>query len=178
MVVATSQQTGSRPETIRTRLARFMPSRAAAGWSISWSAEAPRPEDMGDEYELRAADHLGCFGAAVSHALARANVAATRLAITAQANPSTDETPQPIVVEVHAQIPGIPLDASILETVLRHVESACPSWKSIVEDLGVTVVGILEEPAASESAPTNAAGSARPKATPWHARLLRAVRSR
>jgi hypothetical protein len=180
MVVATSQQTGSRPETIRTRLARFMPNRAAAGWSVSWSAEAPRPEDIGDEYQLRAADHLGCFGVALSHALARSNVAATRLAITAQASPSTEDSPKPIVVEVRAQIPGVPLDQNILETVLRHVESPCPSWRSIVEDLGVTVIGILEEPASAENAQADTAASARPSTggSSWGARLMGAVRRR
>lgn len=151
MVVVTSRQAGARPETIRTRLARFMPTKAN-GWSITWSARTERPNEIGDEDQLRAADHLGCFGAAVAHALAQANIAATRLAITAQTAPSADDSPRPIVVEVRAQIPGIPLDQSILETVLRRVEAPCATWKALAAEAGVQVTGILEDPAAAEAA--------------------------
>ena len=164
MVVVTSRQAGERPETIRTRLARFMPTRAASGWSITWSAHTERPEEIGDEDQLRASDHLGCFGAAVAHALAQANVAATRLAVTAQTVASAETTPQPIVVEVRAEIPGIPQDQSILETILRRVEVPCATWKALAAEVGVRVTGVLEDTTARETAVarTDAAPAAQP----------------
>jgi len=161
MVVVTSRQTGARPETIRTRLARFMP-RTPTGWSIAWSAHTERPDEIADEAELQAAEHLGCFGLAVSHALAQAHIAAVRLAITAQTAPASDGSAQPIAVEVRAQIPGVPLDNSILETILRRVEPACPAWQSLAAEAGVQVVGILEEPGATPASQADTAPAGRP----------------
>ncbi len=152
MVVVTSRQTGARPETIRTRLARFMP-RTPTGWSIAWSAHTERPDEIADEAELQAAEHLGCFGLAVSHALAQAHIAAVRLAITAQTAPASDGSAQPIAVEVRAQIPGVPLDNSILETILRRVEPACPAWQSLAAEAGVPDAAPAGRPSSAMSLP-------------------------
>ena len=79
MVVIAARQPGPRPETIRTRLARFMPTRITSGWSVAWSAGIEHAEDIADEHELQMAEHLGCYGAAVAHALAQAELTAERL---------------------------------------------------------------------------------------------------
>jgi len=139
--------------------------RTPTGWSIAWSAHTERPDEIADEDELRAAEHLGCFGVAVSHALAQAHIAAVRLGITAQTGPASDGSPQPIAVEVRAQIPGIPLDNSILETILRRVEPACPAWQSLAAEVGVQVIGILEEPGATQP-PSSQSDAAQPGRLP------------
>ena len=53
MVVIASHQAGARPETIRTRLARFMPRTTATGWSVAWSARTERADELGSEDDLR-----------------------------------------------------------------------------------------------------------------------------
>jgi osmotically inducible protein OsmC len=147
--------------------------RTPTGWSIAWSTNTERPDEIADEDELRTAEHLGCFGLAVSHALAQAHIAAVRLAVTAQTAPASDGSAQPIAVEVRAQIPGIPLDNSILETILRRVVPACPVWQSLAAELGVQVIGILEEPGATPASPADPAQAGRPSsatsqpAAPW-----------
>ena len=88
----------------------------------------------------------------MAHALAQANVPATRLAVTAQAVASAETTPQPIVVEVRAEIPGIPQDQSILESILRRVEVPCATWKALAAEVGVRVTGVLEDATAREAA--------------------------
>jgi hypothetical protein len=75
---------GPRPETIRTRLARFMPNRVSAGWSVTWSTLTERAEEIANDDELRA-EHLGCYGSAVAHALGQAEIYPTRLRVTAEA---------------------------------------------------------------------------------------------
>jgi organic hydroperoxide reductase OsmC/OhrA len=157
MVTVTSRQAGIRPETIRTRLARFMPKGPATGWSIAWSAQTERPEEIANEDQLRAAEHLGCYGAAVAHALAQAEVAAVRLRVTAEALPATgDGAPQPIAVEVHAQIPGGALDQTILETIVRRAEPYCSAWRKLASEAGIQVVVVLDESAATDAAESQA----------------------
>jgi organic hydroperoxide reductase OsmC/OhrA len=171
MVVVTSRQTGARPETIRTRLARFMPKGPATGWSIVWSAQVERPEEVTNEDELRAAEHLGCYGAAVAHALAQAEIAALRLRVTAEAPAATpDGAPQPITVEIRAQIPGPPLDQMILESLARRVEVSCPVWKSLAAEVGVKVTAILDDPATTDTAQPQTDSAAPPTREPAPAR--------
>src|SRR5437764_12592172 len=97
MVVIASRQPGLRPETIRTRLARFMPSRVATGWSVAWSAGTEHADEFSGEHELRAAEHLGCYGSAVAHALAQAELAAERLRLTAERSGSSPPNCMPTV---------------------------------------------------------------------------------
>jgi osmotically inducible protein OsmC len=139
-----ARQPGLRPETIRTRLARFMPARAGTGWSVTWSSHTEHRDEIGDEEELRAAEHLGCFGAALAHTLGQAGAAPRRLRLTVEAAATLGETePTALVVEVRAQIPG--MDQAIFETVARRVESTCPVWKALAGEVGMRVVPILEE---------------------------------
>jgi organic hydroperoxide reductase OsmC/OhrA len=169
MAVVTSRQTGLRPETIRTRLARFMPKAVATGWSIAWSSQTERPDEISDEHELRAAEHLGCYGAAVAHALAQAEVAAVRLRVTAEAvDASDDGTPQPITLEIRAQIPGPPLDQTIFEAIARRAEPGCPVWRSLAAEVGVRVIAIVDEPTPDEASlsQTESTASSAAPATP------------
>jgi organic hydroperoxide reductase OsmC/OhrA len=162
MAVVTSRQTGLRPETIRTRLARFMPKAVATGWSIVWSAQTERPDEISDEHELQAAEHLGCYGAAVAHALSQAEVAAVRLRVTAEAvEANEDGTPQPITLEIRAQIPGPPLDQTIFEAIARRAEPSCPVWRSLAAEVGVRVIAIVDEPTPAEAsqAPADSTGT-------------------
>src|SRR5258708_37293310 len=106
MVVVTSRQTGARPETIRTRLARFLPNRASTGWSVSWSSQTERGDEITSDNELRAAEHLGCYGAAVAHALGQAEISPLKLRVSAEAGVASDGTQQPITVEIRLQVPG------------------------------------------------------------------------
>src|SRR5215831_8888487 len=119
MVVVTSRQMSPRPETIRTRLARFMPNRTATGWSVTWSTQIERADEINNEDELRAAEHLGCYSSAVAHALGQAEISPIRLRVSAEASAAADGSPQPITVEVRAQIPEPTLDQTILEAIAR-----------------------------------------------------------
>ena len=154
MVVIATRQPGLRPETIRTRLARFTPNKTAAnGWSVSWSAHTECPEEITDEDELRAAEHVGCFGTAVTHALAQAGVAPLGLRVTAEtsAHPQTGE--RSITLEVRAHIPGV--DQSVLEAIARRAEPACPVWKGLASEVDMRLVAILDDLAQPEpAAPT------------------------
>jgi hypothetical protein len=175
MVVIASRQPNHRPETIRTRLARFMPSRAATGWSISWSAQTDCPEEIVDDLELRVAEHVGCYGAAVTHALAQAEVAPLRLRVTAETSTS-DTGIQTVTMEVRALVPG--LDQSVMEAIVRRAETACPVWRGLSAEVNLRPIAILEDPSAADSAPAPArpaapataeVNPARPRPTEAHA---------
>ena len=175
MAVIATRQPGLRPETIRTRLARFTPNKAAAsGWSVSWSGHTDCPEEITDDDELRAAEHIGCFGTAVAHALAQAGVAPLRLRVTAEtsANPQTGE--RSITLEVRAHLPGV--DQSVLEAIARRAEPTCPVWKGLASEVDMRLVAILDDlaqpeptpptaPAAVSREPATAVGPDRPAAT-------------
>jgi organic hydroperoxide reductase OsmC/OhrA len=148
MAVIASRQPGVRPETIRTRLARFMPTRAAAGWTVGWSTQTERPEEIADDDQLRAAEHLGCYGAAVAHALAQAEIAPLKLRVTAEADVDSRTDEQTITLEVRAQCPGI--DQTVLEAIARRAEPTCGVWKGLMAENAVRVIGILEEPGAGD----------------------------
>jgi organic hydroperoxide reductase OsmC/OhrA len=173
MVVIASRQQGQRPETIRTRLARFMPIRAVAGWSVAWAANTDRAEEISSEDELAATEHLGCYGAAVAHALAAAEVAPVRVRVTAEALAATDDKPQPITLEVRAQIAGPALDPTIFESLVRRAEPACAVWQTLASADRLRIVALLDDPAAPEGAAAPGARSAakgapaapRPKST-------------
>jgi len=165
MVATASRQPGYRPETIRTRLARFMPKIATAGWSVAWSASNEHDAEIGSEDELAAAEHLGCFGAALSHAMAAAEIAPTRLRLAAEAKPAPEGAPQPITIEVHAQIPGAPLAPTIVESVARRTQVSCPVWAGLASEGRLRFVAVLEDasaPASSQSAATPKSSDAQP----------------
>jgi hypothetical protein len=145
MVVIASRQPGSRPETIRTRLARFMPKTAAAGWSVGWSAQSERPAEIRSEDELAAADHLGCYGTALSHVLAQGGFAPIHLRLVAETEPSLDGSLQPITVQIHAQMADASIDMSMLEDIARQVETDCSVWQRLSNDDRVQVVMILND---------------------------------
>jgi organic hydroperoxide reductase OsmC/OhrA len=155
MAVIASRQPAYHPETIRTRLARFMPKAAAAAWSVAWSAHTERPGEIGSEDELAAAEHLGCFGAALSHALAAAEIAPSRLGLLADSQASLDGSPQPITVEVH----GPALDASVIETVARRTETMCPVWKGLASEGRVRIIGIIEDDTAGQEPAQTSVGT-------------------
>ena len=164
MPVVTSRQAGLRPETIRTRLARFMPNRVSTGWTISWSAQTERPDEIDGDDELRAAEHLGCYASAVAHALAQAEIAATKLRVTAESAEAADGAAQPITVEVRARIPGPAVSQTIVESIARRAEPNCPVWRGLATELGIKVIAILDEPEAAETPPETAPAAPTPKA--------------
>jgi organic hydroperoxide reductase OsmC/OhrA len=164
MVVTASRQPTYRPETIRTRLARFLPRAAAAGWAVAWSAQTERSDEISSEEELAAADHLGCFGAALSHALAKADISASHLQLAAETPPSTDGSPQSITIEIRAQIAGPALDRSIIEGIARRADTSCPVWKGLATEGRVRFVAVLEEATAeAHHGKTAPSSSARPQ---------------
>lgn len=166
MVVTTSRQPAHRPETIRTRLARFMPKAVAAGWSVAWTAANEHAAEIASEDELVAADHLGCFGAALAHAMAKADMAPSRLRLTAETQDAIDDTPQPITLEVRAQIPGPALDPSIVEGIARRTEASCPVWKGLASEGRLRIVAVLEDPTLQATAPASPApGAELPKSS-------------
>ena len=174
MVVTASRQPAYRPETIRTRLARFMPKAAAAAWAVAWSAQTERSDEIQSEDELAAAEHIGCFGAAMAHGLARAEIAATQLQVTADAPASIDGSPMPITIEIRAKIAGPALDRSVIESIARRAEVACPVWRGLAADGRIQFMAVLDEPSA-DSTPAGAGKAATrppaaaPKAAPMPA---------
>ena len=172
MVVIASRQAGQRPETIRTRLARFMPRGAAPAWSVAWSAHAERAEDIATEDQLAAAEHIGCFGSAVAHALARAEMAPTRLRISAEAAAAMDSATQPFTVEVRATLPRALEDAELFHSIVRRADPMCPVWKSLATEDRVRIVAVVDttaeapEPVVAGSQPVVKPASPPPVAAP------------
>lgn len=152
MVVIASRQPGLRPETIRTRLARFMPTRAAAGWTVHWSARTEHAEEITDEHELQVAEHLGCYGSAVGHALAQAELTIQQLHLTAdcQADAAGAQT---ITIEVRALLEGPPVDQAVFDAIVHRAEPSCPVLKGLASEVTVRLVAILEQPGSEPPAP-------------------------
>jgi organic hydroperoxide reductase OsmC/OhrA len=171
MVVIASRQAGQRPETIRTRLARFMPRGAAPAWSVAWSARTARPDEIASEDQLAVADHVGCFGAAVAHALGRADLAPTRLRVSADAAAAPDSASQPFTVEVRAAFARSAVEAELVESIVRRADPMCPIWNSLATEDRVRIVAVVESsadgatPAASSESSSKTA-SAPPLAAP------------
>lgn len=153
MVVTASRQPGARPETIRTRLARFMPRAGAGAWSVAWSAQTERADELTSEEELNVSEHVGCFGAAVAHALSASDICATRLQVTATATPtaSVDGTSQPITVEVRATIAGPTVSSMLFESIIRRAAPTCAVWSAVVKTPGIRVNAVMEDGAAAQT---------------------------
>jgi organic hydroperoxide reductase OsmC/OhrA len=152
---ASARQPGPRPETIRTRLARFMPAKSGTGWSLTWTSHTEHRDEIADEEELRASEHLGCYGSAIAHTLANAGAAPTRLKLSVETALTTESETTTLVVEVRAQIQGV--DQAILDTVVRRVEPACPVWKALASEVNLRVVPVLEEAQAATPKPESPA---------------------
>jgi organic hydroperoxide reductase OsmC/OhrA len=161
MVVIASRQTNVRPETIRTRLARFMPVRSAAGWSVAWAAHTERPDEIFEEDQARAADHIGCYGAAVAHALGQAGVAPQKLRIAVEADTDTRTDEQTITVEVRVVADDV--DQAVIEAIARRAEPQCGVWKGLTIENTVRVIGIVEGDS-KDSAAEGPAVAAKPAA--------------
>jgi organic hydroperoxide reductase OsmC/OhrA len=127
-----------------------MPARSGAGWSVTWTSHTEHRDEIADEEELRASEHLGCYGSAIAHTLGQAGAAPIRLRVTVETAAAThDSDTTSLVVEVRAQIPG--MDQAIFESVARRVEPTCPVWKALAAEVGMRVVAILEDPQAVPS---------------------------
>jgi organic hydroperoxide reductase OsmC/OhrA len=142
-MTVTARQPGLRPETIRTRLARFMPSRTAGGWSVTWTGHTEHREELNDEDEVRASEHVGCYGAALAHTLGQAGAAPNRLRVAVERTNGTDGETPTLIVEIRAQIPG--MDQAVFESVARRAQSACPVWASLATELEMRLVAVLED---------------------------------
>ncbi len=152
MAVITSRQPGLRPETIRTRLARFMPSRTSSGWSVSWSAHNEHADDIADEHELQAAEHLGCYGVAVAHSLAQAELTPQRLRVNADST-INDDGMTVMTIEVRAQIIGPAVDQDLFDAIIRRAEPSCPVIKGLATQVSVRLIAILDDTLAAPAAP-------------------------
>jgi osmotically inducible protein OsmC len=141
-----------------------MPAKAGTAWSLSWTSHTEHRDEIADEEELRASEHLGCYGTAIAHTLAKAGAAPTRLQLRVETAPTPETEATSLVVEVRAQIPGV--DQAILETVVRRVEPACPVWKALASEVNMRVVPILEEPEAANPKPEAAAPAPQPQTPP------------
>jgi hypothetical protein len=189
MLVTAPRQPALHPQTIRTRLARFTPGRGG-GWTTSWSCQTHRRADISaaDEFEARVADHLGCYGAALSHALAQAGVAPERLRVTAQPTVQPEAGTQMLTVEVRAQALGI--DQPVLAAIARRVEPTCAVWNELVADMPIRLIAVVsgsDEPdSASEgttrrqvpslqSLPRARMAASRPARLSWLQRLIQEV---
>lgn len=173
MAVITSRHPGLRPETIRTRLARFMPSRAATGWTVAWSSAYEHADEIFDEFELRTAEHLGCWGNTVAHALAQAELAPKRLRLSAEATDGDGGMPT-ITIEVRADIPGDEIDQPMFDAIIQRAEPSCPVLRGLATEATLKVVAILDDslsapvavvaeasaaPAAQQATPKPASGT-------------------
>lgn len=132
-----------------------MPAKAGTDWSVTWTSQTEHRDEIADEEELRASEHLGCYGSAIAHTLAKAGAAPTRLKLSVETAPTAESETTTLVVQVRAQIPGI--DQAILDTVVRRVEPACPVWKSLASEVNMRLVPILEEPQAASPKPESQA---------------------
>jgi organic hydroperoxide reductase OsmC/OhrA len=143
-----------------------MPTRAGSGWSVVWTSHTEHRDEIADEEELRASEHLGCYGSAIAHALGQAGAPPTRLKLTVETalTPNSESETTSLVVEVRAQIPGV--DQAVLETVARRVEPACPVWKALAAEVSMRIVAVLEEPqaVAVEAAPSQPTPEPAPQA--------------
>jgi organic hydroperoxide reductase OsmC/OhrA len=138
-----------------------MPKVASAGWSVAWSASNEHSTEIASEDELAAAEHLGCFGAALSHAMAAAEIAPTQLRLAAEAHAAPEGALQPITIEVHAHIPGAPLAPTVVESVARRTHVSCPVWTALASEGRLQFVAVLEDAATpSQSAGTSKASDA------------------
>jgi hypothetical protein len=144
MVVIAARQPGLRPETIRTRLARFMPTRAAAGWTVSWSAHVEHAEDIVDEHELQIAEHLGCYGSAVGHALAQSELTVQQLRLSADCTSGEGDT-ETITIEVRAQIEGLEVDQTVFDAIVRRAEPSCPVLKGLASEVSLRLIAVLDQ---------------------------------
>ncbi len=144
MAVITSRNPGFRPETIRTRLARFMPSRTAGGWSVAWSSHHEHADEISDEHELQTAEHLGCYGSAVAHALAQAELTPQRLRLSAESTMDEDDT-RVITIEVRAKISGPDVDPDLFDAIIHRAEPSCPVLRALASEVTIRLVGILDE---------------------------------
>jgi hypothetical protein len=144
MVVIAARQPGLRPETIRTRLARFMPTRAAAGWSVNWSAHVEHAEDIADEHELQIAEHLGCYGSAVGHALALSELTTRQLRLSADCT-SGEGGAETITIEVRGQIEGPHVDQTVFDAIVRRAEPSCPVLKGLASEVTLRLIAVLDQ---------------------------------
>ncbi len=144
MVVIAARQPGLRPETIRTRLARFMPTRAASGWSVNWSAQVEHAEDIADEHELQIAEHLGCYGSAVGHALALSELTVKQLRLSADCG-SGDGGAETITIEVRAQIECPDVDQPVFDAIVRRAEPSCPVLKGLASEVTLRLIAVLDQ---------------------------------
>jgi organic hydroperoxide reductase OsmC/OhrA len=132
-----------------------MPDKAGTAWSLTWTSHTEHRDEIADEEELRASEHLSCYGSAIAHTLAKAGAAPTRLKVSVETAPTPETETTTLVVEVRAQIPGV--DQAILDTVARRVEPACPVWKALASEVSMRLVCVLEEPQAATPKPESPA---------------------
>jgi organic hydroperoxide reductase OsmC/OhrA len=152
-MAVTARRPGIRPETIRTRLARFMPRGAdEQPWTVVWAAHTDRRDELSGSEELRAGDHLGCYGSDLSHAMAQEGLAPRRTRLSATWDPGKYNEAPTITIEVRCVLPGI--DQAVFEAVVREVEPGCPVWNSLAGEVAVKVEAVLDvEPAPAPAAP-------------------------
>jgi hypothetical protein len=142
-----------------------MPSKAESGWSVTWTGHTAHRDEIADQDELNASEHLGCYGAALAHTLSQAGAAATKLRVTVETGATPESDAPTLMVEVRAVIPG--MDQAIFESIARRAESACPAWKSLTSEVAMRMAWILEDPEqAAAAAPANQAAAAGPTASP------------
>jgi organic hydroperoxide reductase OsmC/OhrA len=141
-----------------------MPAKAGTGWSVSWSSHTEHRDEFADEEELRASEHVGCYGSAIAHSLAQAGASPTRLKVSVEAEPTPETEKSVLVVHVRAQIPGV--DQAVLESVARRVEPTCPVWRALAAEVSMRVVPILEEPQPAQPAAPPAPSAAPLAQTP------------
>jgi organic hydroperoxide reductase OsmC/OhrA len=137
----------------------------AAGWSVSWTGHIEHREELNDEDEVRATEHIACYGAAVSHTLGQAGAAPNRLRVTVERTNGPDGETPTLIVEIRAHIPG--MDQAVFESVARRAETSCPVWASLPTELDVRLVAVLEdEQATATPQPHHAKREAKPSAEP------------
>jgi organic hydroperoxide reductase OsmC/OhrA len=151
-MAVTARRPGIRPETIRTRLARFMPRGAdEQPWTVIWAAHTERRDELSGSEELRAADHLGCYGSDLAHAMAQEGLAPRRTRLSATWDPGKYNEAPSITIEVRCVLPGI--DQAVFEAVVREVEPGCPVWNSLAGEVAVKVEAVLDVEPAPAPAP-------------------------
>jgi osmotically inducible protein OsmC len=158
--MAIAQRRGSGVwEGLATKLARFMTDGGVpSGWSATWAARTERSDGQPSPEQARAADHLGCYATALSHALARAHAAPTGLQVGATftlAPAGGEARVAAIDLEVRGHVPG--LDQAGFEAMAGQIKPSCEFWAALAGTVEIRVRAFLVEPGPEQPIPPSLA---------------------
>jgi osmotically inducible protein OsmC len=129
-----------------------------SGWSATWASRTERSDGPPSPEQAHAADHLGCYATALSHALARANAAPSGLQLRASfslGQAGGESRVAAIDLEVRGHVPG--LDQASFEAMVRQVKPSCEVWATLAGTVEIRVRAFLVEPGPEQPIPPSLA---------------------